>query len=207
MQNNMTKGLMEALGKWQEVKPPVDLDGNNPHFKSKYATLANIIKTVQPILAQCGLTYVQAVQGGNIITVLMHPKSEGVMVSERPIPEYTKVQDEGSFITYQKRYQLSALLGIATDSDTDGNGVEKQKATALPKAIDAQIENAITGGTKGMASGNRQVIDLVLAGLTVDSAQVRRLVEAEYRHFPDRLTAVVLLLEELGYVVTQSTQK
>ena len=119
MQNNITKGLMEALAKWQANKPAVDLDGNNPHFKSKYATLGNIIKTIQPILADCGLTYVQTVQGGNIVTVLMHPESEGVLVSERPIPDYQKVQDEGSFITYQKRYQLSALLGIATESDTD----------------------------------------------------------------------------------------
>ena len=207
MENKITKGLMEALAKWQSQKPSVDLDGSNPHFKSKYATLANIIKTVQPILADCALTYVQTVNGGNIVTVLMHPESEGVLVSERPIPEFNKVQDEGSFITYQKRYQLSALLGIATESDTDGNGVEKQKVTALPKATDAQIDNAINGKTKGMASGNRQVIDLVLASLTIDSAQMRRLVEAEYRYFPDRLTGVVLLLEELGYTVTQNTQQ
>lgn len=204
METNITKGLMEALGKWQTEKPSVELDGQNPHFKSKYATLANIIKTVQPILSTCGLTYVQLVKGSQISTILMHPESEGVIVSERPIPEMSKVQDEGSFITYQKRYQLSALLGLATDSDSDGNNLVKEKKSALPTATDSQIDNVINGTKKGMASGNAQALDLALSSWTLNSSHVRRLVEAEYLHFPERLTTVVLILHELGYEVTKN---
>lgn len=198
MQTNITKGLMEALAKWQKVKPSVDLDGSNPHFKSKYATLANIIKTVQPILADCGLTYIQLVAGNEIRTVLMHPESEGCVVSERPIPDLSKVQDEGSFITYQKRYQLSALLGIATDSDNDGQGVAKEKVSALPRATEAQIKNAID---KGIAAGNKQTIDTMVAKYTLDSSQLRRLVLAEIEYFDDRIVEVLVLLQGMGYLI------
>jgi hypothetical protein len=198
MQTNITKGLMEALAKWQKVKPSVDLDGSNPHFKSKYATLANIIKTVQPILADCGLTYIQLVAGNEIRTLLMHPESEGCVVSERPIPDLSKVQDEGSFITYQKRYQLSALLGIATDSDNDGQGVAKEKVSALPRATEAQIKNAIE---KGIAAGNKQTIDTMVAKYTLDSSQLRRLVLAEIEYFDDRIVEVLVLLQGMGYLI------
>jgi hypothetical protein len=198
MQTNITKGLMEALAQWQKVKPSVDLDGSNPHFKSKYATLANIIKTVQPILADCGLTYIQLVAGNEIRTVLMHPESEGCVVSERPIPDLSKVQDEGSFITYQKRYQLSALLGIATDSDNDGQGVAKEKVSALPRATEAQIKNAIE---KGIAAGNKQTIDTMVAKYTLDSSQLRRLVLAEIEYFDDRIVEVLVLLQGMGYLI------
>lgn len=198
MQTNITKGLMEALAKWQKVKPSVDLDGSNPHFKSKYATLANIIKTVQPILADCGLTYIQLVAGNEIRTILMHPESEGCVVSERPIPDLSKVQDEGSFITYQKRYQLSALLGIATDSDNDGQGVAKEKVSALPRASEAQIKNAIE---KGIAAGNKQTIDTMVAKYTLDSSQLRRLVLAEIEYFDDRIVEVLVLLQGMGYLI------
>lgn len=190
---------MEALTKWQEKKPSVDLDGNNPHFKSKYATLANIIKTIQPILAECGLTYVQTVNGGNISTILMHPESDGLLVSERPIPDFNKVQDEGSFITYQKRYQLSALLGIATESDTDGEGVDKGGSTAKPRATETQMTYAMNNPEKGMPAGNRQVLDTMLTKYTLSSADVRSLVEAEYIHFPDRMEHLIGLLEGHGY--------
>lgn len=189
---------MEALAKWQKVKPSVDLDGSNPHFKSKYATLANIIKTVQPILADCGLTYIQLVAGNEIRTILMHPESEGCVVSERPIPDLSKVQDEGSFITYQKRYQLSALLGIATDSDNDGQGVAKEKVSALPRATEAQIKNAID---KGIAAGNKQTIDTMVAKYTLDSSQLRRLVLAEIEYFDDRIVEVLVLLQGMGYLI------
>ena len=190
---------MEALTKWQEKKPSVELDGKNPHFNSKYATLANIIKTIQPILAECGLTYVQTVNGGNISTILMHPESDGLLVSERPIPDFNKVQDEGSFITYQKRYQLSALLGIATESDTDGEGVDKGGSTAKPRATETQMTYAMNNPEKGMPAGNRQVLDTMLTKYTLSSADVRSLVEAEYIHFPDRMEHLIGLLEGHGY--------
>ena len=204
---------MEALAKWQANKPAVDLDKEGKvrmktggEYSYKYASLPNIIKTVQPILADCGLTYTHLITGNEVKTLLMHPESEGVLMADRAIPNLDKVQEEGGYISYQKRYQLSALLGIATDNDNDAQGIEKEKKSALPRATDTHIDNAINGKTKGMAAGNRQVIDLVLSTWTVDSAQMRRLVEAEYRHFPDRLTEVVLLLEELGYSVTQKEQ-
>ncbi len=189
---------MEALVKWQERKPEIKFDATNPHFKSKYASLAGIIKTVKPVLAECGLAYAHTVVGGRIWTLLMHPESEGMLIAERPLPESGKVQDEGSVITYQKRYQLAALLGIAGEEDNDGNTAN---IGSLPRATKKQVESAITNVEKGMASGNRQVIDVMRSNVQLDTAQLRELFEAEYFHFEERMTALVERMENAGYEV------
>lgn len=194
----MTKGLMEALVKWQALKPEIKFDATNPHFKSKYASLAGIIKAVKPALEECGLAYAHTVAGGRIWTLLMHPESEGMLISERPLPDSGKIQDEGSHVTYQKRYQLVALLGLAGEEDNDGSTAN---VSALPRATKKNIEGAISNVEKGMKSGNRQVIDLVRANFQVDTAQLRELFEAEYFHFEERMTALVEKLENAGYEV------
>lgn len=200
-ETKMTKGFMEALVKWQENKPDIKFDANNPHFKSKYASLAGIIKAIKAPLSECGITYVHTVVGGRIWTLLMHPETEGQLVAERPLPDSGTIQNEGSVITYQKRYQLAALLGIAGEEDTDGNNAT---ATSLPRATKKQVEGAITNVEKGMASGNRQVIDLMRANYQIDTAQLRELFEAEYFHFEERMTALMEKMENAGYDVKKT---
>jgi len=203
MKNNITKGLMEALCKWQEKKPAIDLDGKNPHFKSKYATLSNIISKVKPALTECGLSYTQIMTDGKIATMIFHAESDGVIVSERPIPDYNKVQDEGSYITYQKRYQLCAMLGIAGEDDSDGNDVDKSKSTpAKPRATVANIHGAVNHEKVGMKAGNMQVLDQMIAKYTLDATQVRELVHGEILHIAEKREEVIELLTTIGYTIT-----
>jgi hypothetical protein len=204
MTEKLTKGLMEALCKWQAKKPQIDLDGSNPHFKSKYATLSNIINKVKPALEDCGLTFTQIVSDGKIITMLLHPESEGYLISERPLPDFGKVQDEGSFITYQKRYQLCAMLGVAGEDDNDGNGVESKKTESKPRASVAQINNAINHQEKGMIAGNKQALDTMIGKYTLDATQVRQLVYGEIQMFEDSTKEIISLLEVMGYVITKA---
>lgn len=124
----MNKDLITALNSI----PSVAKDKSNPHFKSRYATLDAINALIKPILAKNKLAYMQDVwtvnDGIAIKTKLIHESGESIESSIAIFPAAQKtVQAYGSAITYARRYQLSAFLGLTADEDDDG-------AAATPKA-------------------------------------------------------------------------
>lgn len=140
------KELAAALSAFQAEVGNVKKDATNPFFKSKYATLENIISTIKPHLRKHGLSYAQFPDGeSGLTTIVMHSSGEWIAASVdiRPIPEYAKSdekherpyispQGQGSAITYARRYALGAALGIATDDDDDGNAASQPAAKAAP---------------------------------------------------------------------------
>lgn len=118
--------LAKALSAFQgEVKQPLK-DKDNPFFKSKYVPLENVVEAITEISAKHGLSFLQyPVNQENkvgIITILMH--SSGEFIETEPIyatPTKQDAQAAGSVITYLKRYSLSAVFGITSDEDDDGN--------------------------------------------------------------------------------------
>ena len=141
--------LTTALSAFQgEVEQPA-LNSSNPYFKSKYVDLSGILKAVQPLLAKNGLAVAQILSGGDLITLLTH-KSGQWLKSICPLGNYKSQQDRGSAITYTKRYALSAILGIAGDTDDDGNAAtdaDKKKGSAVKTA------GLFTGGQLQQALG------------------------------------------------------
>jgi len=121
--------LGKALSQFQgEIKNPNNT-ADNPFFKSKYAPLNDILNLVRPILSKYGLSVVQAPSGDgeNIIiyTTLIH--SSGEWIEFEPLTlkaDKVTAQGAGSAITYGRRYALSAVLGISSEDDDDGNGAE-----------------------------------------------------------------------------------
>ncbi len=119
--SNEIKQIAEALVKFQSEVPAVKKDGQNPFFRSSYATLENVINTIKPILAKHGLSYSQFPTGENeLCTILMHISGEWLMATARMSPKDATPQGQGSAITYLRRYAISAVLGIATEYDDDG---------------------------------------------------------------------------------------
>lgn len=102
-----------------EIEQPA-LNRENPYFKSRYVDLSGVLKSVQKLLAKNGLAVMQIISGNDIVTLLTH-KSGQWFKSVCPIGTYKSQQDRGSAITYTKRYALCAILGIAADTDDDGN--------------------------------------------------------------------------------------
>ncbi len=112
--------ISAALSAFQgEVEQP-SLNKENPYFKSKYVDLSGVLKAAQKTMAKHGLSIAQLIDGGDIITLLSH-KSGQWFKSVCPIGSYKNQQDRGSAITYTKRYAICAILGIAADTDDDGN--------------------------------------------------------------------------------------
>ena len=146
------KNINQALVKFNAQLKPIHKDASNPFFKSDYLTLSGILDAVRPLLSSVGLSIVQPIRVDGdkniLITKLIHESGEEI-VSEMILPNHSDVQKHGSLITYYKRYQLQALLGISTaDEDDDGNAAtqpkpqQTQQRPGVP-ASDAQ-KNAMT---------------------------------------------------------------
>jgi len=138
--------LAKAMAAFQgEVKNPINT-ASNPFYKSKYAPLNEILNEVRPVMAKHGLSIIQS-PGGNgkdiaISTILLHSSGEWmeltplILTAEKITP-----QGAGSAITYGRRYIVSALLGIASEDDDDGNSLESTQCQGKTKSDNKQTIN------------------------------------------------------------------
>ncbi len=126
--------LGKALAKAQTQLTNVKVDSQNPHFKSKYASLTAVNETVLPILSANGIAVLQGVSSPDVkcvgvSTTFIHGESGEWWTEELFLPP-TKVDPQGfgSAITYGRRYLLMAMAGVATDDD-DANEASKPQQT------------------------------------------------------------------------------
>ena len=121
------KELVPALLAFQAEVEAVPKGADNPFFKSKYADLPSIVKAAQPLLSKNGLGVIQTVGGtyndtDTLTTRLVHTSGEWIEDEARiHLGEKDTAQAQGSAITYARRYHYSAILGLVTDVDDDGN--------------------------------------------------------------------------------------
>jgi hypothetical protein len=116
------KEIANALCKFQAEVEKIKKGAVNPFFKSKYATLADILDVIRQPLADNGLSFVQfPKEEHGLETMLMHISGEFLSESYSMRPVKDDPQGAGSVITYQRRYALGAVLGLNIDSDDDGN--------------------------------------------------------------------------------------
>ncbi|CAB4169081.1 Essential recombination function protein [uncultured Caudovirales phage] len=129
-------GLAVALAKAQAEVENATKDSINPHFKSKYADLAEVLNTVRPVFAKHGLSFVQMPSyapmndGGMMLcsveTMLLHSSGEYISnIASSPVTK-SDPQGIGSAITYLRRYSLAAFAGIAQE-DEDANGATQSQ--------------------------------------------------------------------------------
>lgn len=115
--------LAKALAKFQsEIKDPSKSGKAN---YGKYVTLDELLESIRPVLSQNGLSFLQFPGGDGqlitITTVLLH--SSGEWIESEPFTlksQKVDPQGAGSAVTYGRRYSLSAILGVAWDTDDDG---------------------------------------------------------------------------------------
>lgn len=166
------KELATALSKFQSEVSGAVKSANNPFFKSKYADLAEIWKTIRPHLAANGLA---VSQGGlpcehgsvSIETMLMH--NSGEYISGITTLRLTKddAQGAGSAITYARRYGLAAILGIHQEDDDANSQVyvdpaadkADKEAKAREKAV-AQCHKDIEKAFKYLADNKIDGFDV-----------------------------------------------
>ena len=117
---DIDKGMIEFHKKLEAI----DKSGNNKFLNYQYATLDDILKEVNPKLAEEGLYIMQfPINVGenelSIRTMLKSNTGQYIMYDSVSFKFKLDIQQLGSYITYLKRYMLSAILATNLNSDTD----------------------------------------------------------------------------------------
>lgn len=125
------KELATALAAAQAEIENASKNASNPHFRSRYADLAEVLNTARPVLAKHGLSVAQfpSLDDGivSLETIMMHSSGEWISgIAGAPIAK-VDAQGVGSATTYLRRYSLAALVGIAQE-DEDANGAARPAA-------------------------------------------------------------------------------
>ena len=161
--------LSKAFAKMQmELEQPLK-NANNPFFKSKYVPLENVVDSITRASSKHGLSFTQfpsSDENGNVTVGTMVMHESGEWIEYDPIclkPVKNDPQAVGSAITYAKRYALSAIFGITSDNDDDGNeATQPGKATskAVPNKQVPTTNNKIPKEVfKAYKDGIQSVID------------------------------------------------
>jgi hypothetical protein len=133
------KTIYESLIRAQMEMTHAKLDGVNPAFKSRYATLGSTIDAVRPALNKYGIFVSQEADSGDngvrVRTILTHHSGETMMTTWTPVGlDKTNAHGYGSAFSYARRYSLQMACGIFGGEDDDGN-IAAQNA---PKGAAAQ---------------------------------------------------------------------
>lgn len=132
------KELCKAMASaFPNIKKAV-FDKENPHFKSKYATLGSVIDAIKPALAEHGLWFVQNTHVtpgfASVETVILHSSGESMSCGITSIPvSKNDAQGYGSALSYAKRYSLSSAFACVAEEDDDGN----EACNEAPKKYEA----------------------------------------------------------------------
>lgn len=150
--------LALALAAAQGEMENASKDASNPHYQSRYSSLAACWDAVRVPLSKHKLAIIQRVVESNktavgIETLLVHGGS-GQWVAQTvrmPMGEKATAQAVGSCISYGRRYGLCCMLGVASEDD-DGEAASKsvsppqgsyvrppQAARPAPKKLDERL--------------------------------------------------------------------
>ena len=142
--DSIDAAFVAALG--ELTNPIASETADMGQYEIKYADLPGVLDVVRPVFARHELAISQPVCNANdnalaIETLVRHSSggviSSGLLVVRMP----PNPQQTGSTITYLRRYQLCALLGIAADADDDGRAASTapaRKRTTATKRSAAQ---------------------------------------------------------------------
>ncbi len=141
---NIAKALSNVQAEIQNPKNTA----RNPFYSSSYAPLNDILNDVRPLLSKHGLAVMQAPSGDgdtiSVTTLLLHTSGEWIETCPLSLKaDKPTAQGGGSAITYARRYALSAVLGISSEDDDDGNHASGEKKGA--KTEQATTPSSATG--------------------------------------------------------------
>lgn len=139
MKSESLKNLAAAFAKAQAAFVAVEKTKLNPFYSSRYADLESVWSAVKGPLHDNGLSVMQRTGYENgvfgVITTLLHVSGEFIEGFYMIAP--AKQNDPQSLlacITYGRRGALSALLGVVTDEDTDGEAAMARQPEIRPQA-------------------------------------------------------------------------
>ncbi len=148
-------------------------------YSFAYAPLEAVIAAVRDDLAACGLAVTQALtwtEGGvlSLRTSLVHESGErDEDVAPLPVEKGMTPQEIGSVITYMRRYAYTAVLGLSSEEDDDGNMASGNEAK--PQLVDEHLLQSARAFAKERGADFDAVVRELgfdLDALTVDQARI-----------------------------------
>lgn len=152
MSVNIYKALVEfqfkcpAIEKDSEVSVRTKAGGT---YKFSYATFGNIIRTIKTAMHEARLGYHFRTEGQHFICRVVHESGEFYDTCIE-LPKFKEsMQENGSLLTYLKRYSLVLALGLDTDLDDDANTSEGNEPTFTykPKETPKQALESVKAKT------------------------------------------------------------
>jgi len=143
--------LVASLVKFQAAITSVKKTETNPYYNSRYADLDAVWDMIRKPLTDNGLAVVQTTEIGDerlaLITTLVHTSGQWWEFRYPLVPMKQRAKEEGggwwpaedpqsigSAITYARRYSLSAMLGISSEEDDDGEKAMRRDAAPTTAA-------------------------------------------------------------------------
>lgn len=123
--------LFCALAKAQEEMEIAKTENVNPFYKSKYADFNSVVKASRKYLTKNGLSVIQRVltNGADkmyLFTRLCHSSGQWIEARMPINPPKNDIQSIGSYITYLRRYNYAAIVGVATSDDDDAEAAMQE---------------------------------------------------------------------------------
>lgn len=136
----MGKTIFDSLLAVQNEIANPENTAHNPFTNSNYAPLSDILNIIRPLLTKNDLILIQNTGSTEeglpfVQTELLHSsgdslKSDKLILQPDSSGRTKGVQKIGSAITYGRRYQIMALLGIINEKDDDGNSTGTPASTS-----------------------------------------------------------------------------
>lgn len=194
--------LALALAKAQSEMMGASKNGYNPHFKSTFSTLDDLIEASRKSLTKHGLAitqYPDSLQEDTyLVTKLKHESGEEEVSRVRiHLKDPTDIQKLGSAISYLKRYVYASICGLAaSEGEDDGNSIvashssqsftptatpPRQSTIASDNKSDS-ISHKQLGLLKGKLNGNGSLEMAVISKYKLES-----LAQLPWKHMQDVL--------------------
>lgn len=124
--------LFSSLAKAQGEMPMAMMTGYNPHFRSNFADMPDLVRASRPALSKYGLSVSQVDwvdDNGKYFlkTILGHSSGQWIESLMAITPTKSDIQGIMSYRSYVKRYAYGSIVGVvATDEpDDDGNAASE----------------------------------------------------------------------------------
>ena len=188
--SHATPELFAALAKAQGAIENASKNSANPHFKSKYADLAEVLNTIRPEFTANGLSVIQSTGfDGSLVhvtTVLAHSSGGYITTTASCAPAKSDAQGIGSATTYLRRYSAAAVAGIAQEDDDGNAAAHNGKPAAISDAHKAAADDFAAAIEAADSDAALTAIGKQLAGSKLPPALVanlRALYSAKHKAF------------------------
>lgn len=200
------KEIYSAFIKAQSEMGHAVKDGTNPHFRSGYATLPQVLDVVLDALNKNGIAVLQKptiCEDGavSIETTLIHGSGEAIDCGKAVAwPKDRGPQAIGSVVTYLRRYSIMSICGIGQIDDDaelgEGRKTEKSFVVAGQKA-EKPVDSGLSFWSNKLTSAmNIKDLDAIGAKIGQDETLTRNQTDTLKKIYIEKKSQLKQLLEE-----------